>query len=297
MRHPRLIEWLLVAAVMLAPTTCTPLVLCVPNDDSDGFFSQGDCALTNRSSFRGHEWITVLGNQDLPAAERFPSREVAEIVEGNRRVDWPKELLVHMAHSVVAYANAATALQDRPENQPLHFLLGPDNDSADATKLAREVIRSRTVLARAAWSEDRVVALTRIGEALHTIQDSFSLAHAVRSPASAERPWCVEQVKAYITRAPGFELPGHLYHGGRSGDTIGHITSLDSIYRSGRDCNDPRTQEAVEGCLGDEARQARLATRDYLALVGALVRDVESDDADVDRALEGFFAVHVALCP
>jgi hypothetical protein len=297
MRHPRLVEWLAVAAVMVTESTCAPLVLCVPDGETDGFFAQGDCALTNQTAFRGHEWITVLANLDLPEERRFASREIDDIVEGNRRVDWPKELLVHMAHSVVAYANAATELQDRPENQPLHFLLSPDNDSEEAITLAREVIRARTKRALDLWTADRVVALTRLGEACHTIQDSFSQAHAVREPGTSELPWCIRHVKAYLTRAPGFELPGELYHGGRTGDTIGHITSLDSIYRAGRDCNDPETRPEVEVCLSDEARRARLATRDYLALVDAQLRDLEGGETDLDRALDGFFAIHVASCP
>src|SRR5690606_7783419 len=150
------------------------------------------------------EWITVLANDDLPEERRFATREIEDVVEGNRRVDWPKELLVHMAHSVVAYANAATELQDRPENQPLHFLLGPDNDSAEALGLARDVIRTKTKDALEVWTTDRVVALTHLGEACHTIQDSFSRAHAVREPETRELPWCVRHVKAYLSRAPGF---------------------------------------------------------------------------------------------
>jgi hypothetical protein len=288
---------LLSFAIVATVPTCSVPTLCAPQEDRIGFFSRGDCALTNQTSFRGHEWITFLANRDIRPDRRFAPEEIRDIVEGNRRVDWPKELLVHMAHSVAAYASAASSFQDRPENQPLHFLLGPDNDTAEAVTLAREVVRDRTHRALDEWGLDRVAALTRVGEACHTIQDSFSQAHAVREPDSPERPWCVRHVKAYIERAPGFELPGELYHGGRSGDTIGHITTLDSIYRTGRDCNDPQSEADVETCLSDEAHRAREATRDYLLLVDRQVRDERTDRASLDGALDAYFDAHLALCP
>jgi hypothetical protein len=276
--------------------TCSAPELCVPQEGTVGFFSQGDCALTKRGAFRGHEWITLLGSRDVPEARRLPDDDVNAIIEGNRRVDWPKELLVHLAHSVVAYSQAATELQDRPEKQPLHFLLGPDNDSVDAVELAREAIRVRTREAASLWASEHVVALTRVGEVCHTVQDSFSAAHSDRNRESTTHPWCVRSVKAYLKRAPGFELPGDRYHGGQSGDTIGHITTLDSIYLTADECSDPRTVPAVEGCLSDEAQRARLATKDYLALVSDVVRRGQGD-ADVDAALARFFEAHIALCP
>lgn len=297
MTIPRLGTVLGMAIVLAVAPTCSPPELCVPQEGTVGFFSQGDCALTKRDSFRGHEWITYLGNRDLPEGDRLPDDDIRSVVEGNRRVDWPKELLVHMAHSVVAYAQAAAEAQDRPEKQPIHFLLGPDNESAEAIELAREEIRVRTRTATKLWTSDRVVALTKLGEACHTVQDSFSAAHADRDHASTTLPWCIRGVKAYLERAKGHELPGDRYHGGKEGDTIGHITTLDSIYREGRDCVDPLSVDHVVSCLSDEARRAELATRDYLALVLDLVRRGESGDVVVDSALARFFAAHMTLCP
>ncbi len=292
----RFIDLARAAFVVVSLKACLPPELCVPQEGTVGFFSQGDCVLTNRDSFRGHEWLTLLANRDLPPSRQFADGEIREVIEGNRRLDWPKELLVHMAHSVAAYAAAAAAAQDRPENQPLHFLLGPDNESADAVRLGRDVVRARTKAAVTAWVSDRTGALTRIGEACHTIQDAFSSAHAIRRAEDTSNPWCIEAVKAYLTRAPGFELPGERYHGGRTGDTIGHITTLDSIYRPGRDCYAPDTTDGVEACLSEEARRARLATRDYLAVVNDLVGREGIDDDAVDAALAPFFDAHLAMC-
>lgn len=67
--------------------TCSAPELCVPQEGTVGFFSQGDCALTKRGAFRGHEWITLLGNRDVPDAQRLPDDDIAQVIEGNRRVD------------------------------------------------------------------------------------------------------------------------------------------------------------------------------------------------------------------
>lgn len=284
------------AAVTVAATHCalTPS-LCTPEDANIGFFSKGDCVLTNASAFRGHEWLTLLGNGDAAPNDRFAPSDVSAIVEGNRRVDWPKELLVHMAHSVVAYSKAANAFQDRVEAQAVHYLLDDTNETPAAHENGTWVIRDRTRRGVALWNRDRIGALTLFGQACHTLQDSFSRAHAAREPAHPSRPWCVREIKVYMVRAPGKELPPERIHGGQTGDSIGHTTTEDSIYRVGRDCNNPLTADEVDRCLSDEARRARLATRDYLALVNDLVgRDAETE---VDGRLDGFFDAHVALCP
>jgi hypothetical protein len=130
-------------------------------------------------------------------------------------------------------------------------------------------------------------ALALIGQGSHVIQDSFSAAHAVRDP---ERGWCIVQVKAYIERAPGFRDKDLEFHGGHDGETVGHTTHQDSIYRKGRDCRDPSQASVVESCLNVEAQQARLATRDYLGImkhqVAQLVANPDFDANDsVNEAL------------
>jgi hypothetical protein len=296
MLHPRLLDVFVMAGITVAATHCVAPPLCTPETAEVGFFSKGDCALTNASAFRGHEWLTLLGNDDIPAAaDRFRDAETRAIIEGNRRVDWPKELLVFMAQGVVAYTNAANAFQDRVEAQPIHFLLDDVNETPDARVAGNAVMRERTRRGVSLWTSDRVLALTLFGQACHTLQDSFSRAHADRDPAHPTAPWCVRSIKVYLERAPGHELPPDRIHGGLSGDTIGHTTTLDSIYRVGRDCNNPLTRGDIDRCLSDEARRARLATRDYLAIV----HDLTNRDAlsEVDEKLDAFFAEHTPLCP
>jgi hypothetical protein len=292
-----------------ATADCNTLAnLCPPEEIRLGFFSKGDCALTRASFFQGHEWLTFFGNQDLSSSDRFTDGEVLIIADGNRRVDWPKELLVHMNNSIIAYADALTEYTDRPENQKLHFLLTPTNTSEEAARDSIDEIRRLTVEAVSLWVENRTRSLTLIGRANHILQDSFSHAHAVREPANG---WCIRKVKAYTPRAPSYDTPDIEYHGAKQ-DAVGHTTSEDSIYREGRDCHEPEDRVQVEACLSEEAQRARLGTRDYLALVRRAIvaalqvaRSGELSDDDtqaaiediVDQELDPYVAEHLSMCP
>jgi hypothetical protein len=288
-------------ALALLTVRCTnPLDACAPTDTKLGFFSKGDCVLTRASFFQGHEWLTWFGNRDLPAEDRFSPAEIHTIAEGNRRVDWPKELLVHLNNSIVAYANAVVEHTERPENQRLHFLLSADNDSAQAAAESQAEIARLSKEAAREWGRDRKRALTSMGRATHVIQDSFSAAHTVREPDHPAHPWCIRKVKAYIARAPGHDGPEIEYHGSDGSDGVGHTTTQDSIYREGRDCHEPTTSEHVEGCLADTAQRARLATRDYLALIRrAILAGLEAAEIDalLDTELDQFSRLHSRLCP
>ena len=147
---------------------------------------------------------------------------------------------------------------------------------------------------------DRKRALTLVGKACHTIQDSFSAAHTVREPHNPELPWCIRKVKAYIERAPGFDTPDIEYHGAHPSDGIGHTTTEDSIYREGRDCHEPTTAADVERCLSDTAARTRIGTRDYLGLIRQLIAlgpDDEERDTRVAAEIDRFAAQHLELCP
>src|SRR5690349_8965437 len=85
-----------VAIPLLLSGCADPFDLCTPQSASLAFFSKGDCVLTRARFFQGHEWLSYFGNRDLDDGERFSTSEIAAISEGNRRVDWPKEMLVHM---------------------------------------------------------------------------------------------------------------------------------------------------------------------------------------------------------
>jgi hypothetical protein len=285
----------------LSMARCTnPLDACAPTESSLGFFAKGDCVLTRASFFQGHEWLTWFGNRDLPVEDRFSAAEIHTIAEGNRRVDWPKELLVHLNNSIVAYVDAVLEHTSRPGNQRLHFLLDDKNDSAQAAADARAEIARFSREAARDWSRDRKRALTLIGKANHVLQDSFSAAHTVRDSAHPQHPWCILKLKAYIERAPGHDGADIEYHGGDGSEGAGHTTTQDSIYRAGRDCHEPQKSDEVEGCLSDNAQRARLATRDYLALMRRAISsglDGAELDAQVDAELERYEALHLELCP
>ena len=290
----------LVALAALTMRCSSPLELCLPTETRFGFFSQGDCDLTNATFFRGHEWLSYFGNRDLPSDDRFTDDEIRQIAEGNRRVDWPKEMLVHLNHGLLAYINALTEHVDAPENQKLHFLLTDRNTSPEAVAEARAELVRMSRKAAEKWTVDRPRALVLIGQGNHLVQDAYSDAHAVHEPDHPEFPWCVRKVKAYIERADGFDTPDIEYHGGDGSDGVGHATSQDSIYRPGRDCHEPTNATAVENCLSNAARRARLVTRDYLAamrrVVAASLEGAERD-ALVDAEIGAFMDQHLRMCP
>ncbi len=290
-----------VLSVSCLLTCADPLDLCTPKKARLDFFSMGDCALTRTSFFQGHEWLTYFGNEDLSTEDRFTRSELQAIVEGNRRVDWPKELLFHMNNGVLAYIAAVGEHAERPEHQRLHFLLTERNTSAEAAADARGEVRRLSREAITRWQTDRVRALTQVGQAVHIIQDGYSKAHTVRDAFHTERQFCILKVKAYIERAPGFDTPDIEYHTDDGDGSVGHTTSQDSIYRNGRDCHDPATRAQVEECLSEVAQLGRTATRDYLALMQRVSRVVSAgtstlDDA-LDKELPAFFLEHMELCP
>ncbi len=286
--------------------------LCTPQMAEFGFFSRGDCALTNASFFQGHEWLTYLANQDLPPAQRYSDAEARAMAEGNRRVDYPKELLIHLNNGILAYVEALVEFTDRPEVQRQHFLLNDRNSYEEAASAGHEHIISLSVNAIKSWNVDRDRALALIGQAHHTIQDSFSPAHTVREPAFDGQPWaeldeekrlsamrCVRKIKAFAPRASGFGDEDIEYHGATGGENLAHTTPEDSIYREGDDCHSPTTQQVVEDCLSMAAQRARLATREHLAAVKAVLQSSASSEelpALGRKEILKFIDNHMALC-
>jgi hypothetical protein len=326
----------MLAMLAAASTACArPEDVCAPVTDRIGFFSQGDCIFTRARFFRGHEWITFFGNAELGDAERLDDGEVQWMALGNRRVDYPKELLAHLDNGVLAYVDALTERTERPDAQAQHFLLRGDDSERAAADAAQEHIVDTTLRALALWSDDRVRALTLLGQAQHTVQDSFSPAHTVRQIDTAAYGWlpsdgsplmpdagalapddtarpdatsqstatedtaspgcvgscgCLQRVKAYLRRDEDFRTDV-LYHG-TAFDTIGHITTEDSIYRSGRDCHRPLSRDAVFACLNPHARQAVFATMTYLRWVRTEVASGNvGSDLSEERLRSGFAPV------
>jgi len=289
---------------MAGGNSCAVKPLCPPTDGRVGFFSKGDCVLARAPFFQGHELLSYFGNRDLPPSDRFTDEEVQLIADGNRRVDWPIELLVHLNNGVAAYASAIVEHTNQPEMQRMHFLLTDKNNSAEAAADSIETILELTREATSLWVENRDRALTLIGQANHVLQDSFSPAHTVRNP---EEGWCIEKVKAYIPRAEGYLTSDIEFHGSHD-DTIGHITTEDSIYKEGRSCLDPQSLGAKEACLSEFATAGRLATRDYLAAVRRIVTQSRTSGAGgassssthiaetSEQALAEFVTTHLSLC-
>ena len=311
-KNPRWAQfWPIASALVLNSCLLDVAEACAPVEDRIGFFSQGDCAFSNAPFFRGHEWISYFGNQQLSSADQFNDAEVQQMATGNRRVDYPKELLIHLDNGILAYTSALFEYTDRAEVQPMHFLLNDTNTEREAAQAAREQILATTVEALSLWNRERGRALTLIGQAHHTLQDSFSPAHTVRRQdpdlyglsfdeavqfldsaegrARNDLPLggrelepdvvpcigecsCIQRVKAFMPRAEGHQ-EGVLFHGSDGDDNSGHLTTQDSIYRVGRDCHEPDTAAEVRSCLDEHARQAVQATAAYLRLVRRLVRD------------------------
>ena len=267
----------------------------MPVDGRVGFFSRGDCMLTRTSFFSGHEWLTHFGNKALADNERFTEAEIGHIIEGNRRVDFPKELLIHLNNSLAAYIVALGDYHAKRENQRFHFLLDDKSDTPEAARAALDAIRETTRQALSLWTSARIRALTLFGRACHILQDAYSEAHTVRRGVGSADPSCIVKVKAYMKRAAGHDLPDIEFHGGGEDATSGHTTSADSIYKEGRACHDPETESVVAECLSPHALAAVEATAAYLAVVHALARSNAKPD-EVDAALDAYVETHLSLC-
>ena len=282
---------------LLSVSDCTPPEVCVPRESHLGFFSKGDCILTDAEYFQGHEWITFFANEDLKEEVRFSKDELQAIAEGNRRTDWPKEMLVHMNSGPLIYVQRLTKYTNEPENQRMHFLLSDKNTSQEAAADSLEKIRALTRESGETWLKNPERALTLAGQATHIIQDSFSTAHTVRD---FDDGWCIQSVKAYLRRADGFATSDIEYHGRPDGGEVGHATVEDSIYLESNACQKPEGRDNIEDCFNETATRARLGTMEYLTLLDEVFKNKadESDtsEEELDIALEGFFKDHFSFC-
>jgi len=277
--------------VVLAP--CSNVYdLCPPLESRRPFFSRGDCTVTRADIFAGHEYITLFANEELDEPIRFPDGEADMILDGNRRVDWPRELLVQLNVGIHAYVAAILEYTHEPELQADHFLLANRDTYAEAAASAHERLRGLTREAVDSWARERNRSLTLIGAGLHMIQDSHSEAHTVRDREAG----CVIKIKAYIERDEGFLWDDIEFHGGTGDDEIiGHSSPDDSVFNGTDECRNPEGAQAVRECFRESAEDAVTASRDYLEMVVRLAEAGPWDDA-ADRAVDAYIADNLTLC-
>jgi hypothetical protein len=279
--------------------------LCDPHSGSGrvGFYSAGDCLGTDQSVFRGHEWITFLGNQNGDDKPFFTEDQIAAIVDGNRHTDYPIELLVHLDNGLLEYLDALFAYHNTPNGQEEHFILRSNNSHEDGrlkgilnlSQLTRDAVKE--------WNDNQPLALQLIGKATHGLQDSYSPAHTVRvpDPAAGGQPddpvWCFCKLKTFVSRDEGYDTDDIEFHDRLDDErSTGHTSALDSIYvPEGRECLDPNTPESVFACMKAEAKQAVVSTHDYLEMVRELVTTSPSEDV-IDQRLGEYFSKHFSFC-
>jgi hypothetical protein len=247
--------------------------------------------ITDSPVVGAHRWITVLANDDLPDEQRLSEAELDLVVDGNRRQDWPKELLVHLNTGLAAYVEAIVVYQSTPELQAEHFLLSDRDTPEEAAREAQARLRRWTREAVERWTTEAPRALTLVGKGCHLIQDSYSTAHTRRDPDTG----CIRTVKAYVTRAPGFLADDIEFHGEQPGSLTGHSTPEDSLFTGTSACREAETRDEVEVCMQESARAARAATADYFALLRELVAR-GAWDGESDALVDAFIARHLAMC-
>jgi hypothetical protein len=246
--------------------------------------------------------------------------QLETIIDGNRHTDYPLELLVHLDNGVAAYIDALLSYHEGPGNQAPHFLLRADNWGWDAWQEALCVIENKTVEGAALWPNEPIAALTKIGSATHTLQDSYALAHTVRCDPGktneelnipddidcTENPWCLVKLKTFVYRTGVFaeahedpDAPDHgmdiEYHERHDYSVLpGHAVAGDAIFWDRLECHEPAKKDVLD-CLLPNAARAVVSTRAYLTVVWSLL-DSGAGEQAIRDALDTYFAQHMQLC-
>jgi len=273
-----------------------------------GFESAPVSFIISNSTYSGHEEITRQAlNNTLKRFQNMGSLKFAQVPELVADLDpTPKGLFGEKSQNMVIHGNFSSdfpqyttvlSLADfwkipkikefeHPQTQVLHFLRNyKDSQTIVSAKetcfSAREKIKQITKASIEMWnSGDKTKALFLIGHATHTIQDSFSSAHAIRETTQ------------------NFDLKNICYYGVQMNKSIGK--DKDICYHNAPDSADviwtvnqgsfektqnewpneassmcdkkssyPETDLQKQSCLKHEARLARLATEKYLFIVFA----------------------------
>jgi hypothetical protein len=293
-------------AVLFAHTRCLEAIPnlgdpCNREFLAVGFYARGDCYPTTSTFYLGHEFLTTIAferaEEKFKAADDSPWPFSAEddlqwLVEGNRRTDYPKGLLLHLSSGIGAYIKALYDYHNNPAYQHYHFLRDDRNTLTEAFQNGIGHISEVTQAARLDWRSERRAALIKFGHVLHTVEDSFCKAHTQRDP---ENNWAIVDIRAYVRRQPGAEPSA--YHGGRAGDKRGHATPDDAIFLPTRECYLPDSREKKLNCLNPQAERSIEATTDLLFAIAVLLADEEFDQGQWDLMLARFFGDHFLFQP
>jgi hypothetical protein len=260
-------HWRRFASRVLCLGACSVLAGCGTDDAS----SQEQYWTGGMGPLRGHEEIlrygiemanaqiaTTLGVQNfypvMPAGESCSS-PTNPLTQGNCATDSPTEELI------AYYGVSKSAWQTDGTIMDLHFLrnhlsttqvVSAYEGCVTSTDQILEASYNGVALWRDGWSSE---GLFWLGHATHTVQDSFSPAHASRSGAGL---YALTDVCTY-----GIELRGVCYHS--------KVSTGDRVWGGSLGCQwNPFNR--TFNCLIPEAQQAALATAGYLvAMAEALV--------------------------
>lgn len=235
---------------------------------------------TGAGPLRGHEDLTRFGVQwanENSSYLVFP--EVSEsssgynsdnpLVQGNYQSDFPSEeiRIFNSASSEDDWHNAGHL-------QNIHSLSNFNNITVESNEstcwgVQRQVTRTTELALDLYQQGDEEKAFYWLGHGMHTIQDSFSMAHADRSGDALR---IIERFCTYST-----ELLDGCYHSSVSHD--------DRIWKDTLSCNYNPFDRSLD-CLKPEAVLAAKASAGYLLAFDNLVAN---PDETVANVLEGFF--------
>jgi hypothetical protein len=247
--------------------------------------------MTGAGPARGHEDVTrhgveaannalqgILGYRPYPAiAKGVAGMDTGnQMVKGNYESDFPSQRMCDF-HNVVPDNCETKYWHNRGHLQHIHSLRNYTAESVltlrQACEASRELIRKATLTARDAFRAGQAeLGHYWLGHATHTIQDSFSHAHARRN---RHLHFDFSDICVY-----GTDTPGICKHK--------DLDSHDRIWLTSIKCLDPNNRGT--SCMIQEAKDAKDATASYLIQVGRSIFGQE----DLDQSLQNFFGNHAA---
>lgn len=253
------------------------IAACSGTDVSRPDWSQGYQAarghedITRFAVERAHEWLGRVFYPKPRVGDEGPSSK-NPLVRGNYDTDFAAETPLGWFLDIETDSNSE--YQSLPEFQSLHFMRGFWGGRVETLEEACAASRQRIVdlsveALRLVGRGKREQAFYFLGAASHVIQDSFSEAHASRSPGGRG----VRDMCTYIE-----EFPGVCVH------TRDDVLSKDRVWQVNAGCSlDPSNRDWE--CLKGEAQRAATVSGGYLAVMAAAIEG----RYDLEDALNSFF--------